>query len=224
VERLLSTWPIPVAGLIVEPIQGEGGDNHASPRFFQELRAITKKKGITFLVDEVQTGAGATGAFWAHERWGLQQPPDIVTFAKKMQATGFYHSLDTRAPQPYRNFNTWMGDPIRALQLDVTLKEIKTQRLIENTAITGKFLVQGLEELQSKHSKMVSRVRGTGTFAAFDLPTAEQRDKLVQKLRENGINSGGCGEKSLRMRPMLIFKPKHAKIVLDTLDRVLPTL
>lgn len=87
VEEILDTWHLPVAGMIVEPIQAEGGDNGATPWFFQQLRALTRRRGIAMIVDEVQTGGGPTGKFWAHEHWNLQDPPDIVTFSKKLQVT-----------------------------------------------------------------------------------------------------------------------------------------
>lgn len=73
----------PVAALVVEPIQSEGGDNHASPSFFRGLREVTKRHGVFMIVDEVQTGVGATGSFWAHDKWQLETPPDFVTFSKK---------------------------------------------------------------------------------------------------------------------------------------------
>lgn len=116
-ESILKTWHNPIAAIIIEPIQGEGGDNQASPYFYQKLREITKKNDILMIVDEVyifeftskvQTGVGATGKFWAHEHWNLTVPPDIVTFSKKMQGAGFYHNMDLRPTQTYRNFNTWM--------------------------------------------------------------------------------------------------------------------
>jgi hypothetical protein len=120
----------PVAAVIIEPIASEGGDKHASADFFRGLRRITKENGVSLIVgedvlwsngahfalltglrldratDEVQTGVGATGTFWAHEKWGLdaEDAPDFVTFSKKMQAAGFYHRLETRPSQPYRNF------------------------------------------------------------------------------------------------------------------------
>jgi 4-aminobutyrate aminotransferase-like enzyme len=100
----------PVAAVIIEPILSEGGDKHASPAFFRALRLIAKKHGVFFIVDEVQTGVGATGTFWAHEKWGLKEgeEPDFVTFSKKMQAAGVFHNLETRPNAPYRNYNTWM--------------------------------------------------------------------------------------------------------------------
>ena len=88
----------------------EGGDKHASPAYFRSLRQIAKKHGAYFIVDEVQTGVGATGKFWAHEHWGLQagEEPDFVTFSKKMQASGVFHKAETRPSAPYRIYGTWM--------------------------------------------------------------------------------------------------------------------
>jgi 4-aminobutyrate aminotransferase/(S)-3-amino-2-methylpropionate transaminase len=107
----------PVAAVIIEPILSEGGDKHASPSFFRSLRLIAKEHGAFFIVDEVQTGVGATGTFWAHEKWGLKEgeEPDFVTFSKKMQAAGVFHNLETRPNAPYRNYNTWMVSCSRCL-------------------------------------------------------------------------------------------------------------
>lgn len=112
----------PVAGLIVEPIQSEGGDNHASPAFFQGLRDVTQKHGVVMIVDEVQTGMfvhwhadnsltstgfGATGKFWGHEHWNLTSPPDMVTFSKKAQTAGYFFGNPLLIPdKAYRQFNT----------------------------------------------------------------------------------------------------------------------
>nr|MBE5725114.1 putative4-aminobutyrate aminotransferase, mitochondrial-like [Cucujiformia] len=102
---------VPVAGIVVEPIQSEGGDNEGSPEFFQGLQAIAKKNGAALLIDEVQTGCGATGKMWCHEHFNLPSTPDIVTFSKKMLIGGYFHTPEMRPDQPYRVFNTWMGDP-----------------------------------------------------------------------------------------------------------------
>lgn len=85
VEQTITDWrsKAPVAGLIIEPIASEGGDQHASPAFFQGLRQLTQKMGVFMIVDEVQTGVGATGTMWAHDKWNLATPPDAVTFSKK---------------------------------------------------------------------------------------------------------------------------------------------
>nr|CAD7408164.1 unnamed protein product [Timema cristinae] len=87
---------IPVAGIVVEPIQSEGGDNEASPQFFQQLQRIGVKHGAALLIDEVQTGGGPTGKMWCHEHFNLDSPPDIVTFSKKMQLGGYYMKSDLK--------------------------------------------------------------------------------------------------------------------------------
>jgi len=167
VRKAVKSHPIKVAGLIVEPIQGEGGDNWASPNFFRSLQQICKENEVAFIVDEVQTGVGATGTFWAHEQWNLPSPPDAVTFAKKMQTTGFFHNVQLRPTAGYRNFNTWMGDPHRALQAREIIAEIKEKNLLENVQITGKYLKENLLSLQDKYPSKISNVRGVGTFFGF---------------------------------------------------------
>ena len=114
--------PQPIAGCIIEPIQAEGGDNGASADYFRKLRALCSEYGATFIVDEVQTGGGSTGKFWAHEHWGLEDPPDIVTFAKKLQIGGYFSKPEKRPKEAYRIFNTWMGDPAKMLMLKVNVK------------------------------------------------------------------------------------------------------
>ncbi|KAK3893030.1 hypothetical protein Pcinc_003125, partial [Petrolisthes cinctipes] len=95
-----------VAGIVVEPIQSEGGDNHASPQFFQRLQQIAKRTGTALLIDEVQTGGGPTGKMWCHEHFNLPEAPDIVTFSKKMLTGGFYSKKEFRPTQGYRIYNT----------------------------------------------------------------------------------------------------------------------
>jgi len=85
-----------VAGITVEPIQSEGGDNEASPEFFRGLQAVAKRNGCALLIDEVQTGGGPTGKIWCHEHFGFESPPDIVTFSKKMQLGGYYAKEEFR--------------------------------------------------------------------------------------------------------------------------------
>jgi len=98
----------------MEPILAEGGDLQISSEFAQGIRDLTHELGIYFICDEVQTGCVTSGTYWAHEQWNLSSPPDMVTFAKKMQSAGFYLQKDLRNTVPFRHFNTWMGDPVRA--------------------------------------------------------------------------------------------------------------
>ncbi|KAJ9095818.1 hypothetical protein QFC19_007433 [Naganishia cerealis] len=214
----------PVAAVIIEPIASEGGDLHASPEFFRGLRQITKKHGVSFIVDEVQTGVGATGTFWAHEKWGLSEEdaPDFVTFSKKMQAAGYFHKMETRPPQAYRNFNTWMGDPIRALQASTQIEFIKRHDLVEQTAAIGSKLYDQLDRLATSSGKMLNlRGRDNGTFIAWDMESTSQRDALLKEMRNQGVNMAGCGDAAVRLRPMLIFGSKQAEVLIDKLEGAL---
>ena len=219
--------PHSIAAIIVEPVQSEGGDNHASALFFQGLRDLTLKHDILMIVDEVQTGVGASGKFWAHEHWNLTTPPDMVTFSKKFQAAGFYFSNPELQPsQPYRQFNTWCGDPSKALIAKTIYQEITKHNLVENTAATGNYLYQNLKSLFAKYPNKVFNLRGEnfGTFIAWDCENPTQRNELLLKMRAVGVNIGGCGDRSIRLRPTLVFENKHADLLLEALEHSLKDL
>lgn len=211
-----------IAAIIVEPVQSEGGDNHATASFFQKLRTITKKHGILMIVDEVQTGVGASGKFWAHEHWNLDSPPDMVTFSKKFQAAGFYFANPELQPaQPYRQFNTWCGDPSKALLAKAIFQEIKAHDLVASTASVGNLLFAELERLAAKYGLSNLRGKNFGTFIAFDFPTAAQRNEFLVRMRTNGVNIGGCGDRSVRLRPTLVFEEKHVGVLIDAMEKSL---
>lgn len=220
VEHLIKTYHIPPCAVIVEPIQSEGGDNHASANFFKGLREITKKHNVLMIVDEVQTGVGATGKFWAHEHWDLPSPPDMVTFSKKAQTAGYYFgNPELRPNKPYRQFNTWMGDPARALLFRSIVQEIEKHDLVNRTAKVGDYLYGKIEALAKKYPGQFENLRGKGmgTFIAFDNP---RRDEFLKRAKAFGINIGGSGQSAIRLRPMLIFEESHADILLEALEGI----
>ena len=211
-EHLIQNFHNPVAAVVVEPVQSEGGDNHASPAFFQGLRDITKKHKLLFIVDEVQTGVGATGKFWAHEHWNMTEPPDMVTFSKKAQTAGYYYgNMELRPNKPYRQFNTWMGDPARTILFRAIINEIERLGLVENTAQVGDYLYGGLERLAERYPNEIQNLRGQGqgTFIAWDSP---RRDDFLKRAKGLGVNIGGSGERAIRLRPMLIFQRHHGEL------------
>ncbi|KAK3728626.1 hypothetical protein QZH41_011700 [Actinostola sp. cb2023] len=223
VSEIITSWNEKgrnVAALIVEPIQAEGGDNHASPEFFRSLQAICKELGTTFIVDEVQTGGGATGKFWGHDHWNLVEPPDIVTFSKKMATGGFFYKPEYRPDAPFRIFNTWMGDPNKLIVLREVIKIIEKDNLIEKTNEVGKELLKGLAQLESKYPAMFSRVRGSGTFCAIDVCDVNTRTKILTSARNKGVDMDGSGQTAIRFRPALTFEAKHLEILMDTMDIV----
>lgn len=215
----------PVAAVIVEPILSEGGDCHASPEFFRSLRLLARKHGAFFIADEVQTGVGATGTFWAHEKWGLsaEDAPDFVTFSKKMQQAGIFHRAETRPNAPYRNYNTWMGDPMRALQAREIIRIIKDNKLVDYTRATGDVLTAALNDVFARHQGLVENHRGQdeATFQAFDIADQKKRDQFLGKMRAAGVQIGGCGDRAVRLRPTLTFGPEHVAILADKMDTVL---
>jgi len=211
----------PVAGVIVEPIQGEGGDNQANPQFFRDLQQVCKKYGCAFIVDEVQTGGGATGRWWYSETWDLPSPPDILCFSKKTYTGGFYHTDAMRPTEGYRVFNTWMGDPSRVILLEEMVRVIDDEGLLQSSAEAGDKIIAGLLRLQGIYPEQISNARGAGSFLAFDVKDAAHRDTLVAELRTKGIHAGGNGTRTLRLRTALIFKSHHADIFLTTLDDLL---
>jgi len=223
VEHLILNYHVPPAAVIVEPIQSEGGDNHASPAFFRGLRALTRKHGVLLIVDEVQTGVGATGRFWAHEHWDLPEPPDMVTFSKKAQTAGYYYgNPELRPNKPYRQFNTWMGDPARALLFRAIIDEVMDRDLVRRTAQVGDYLFAKLEGLASRYPAEFQNLRGKGmgTFIAFDNP---RRDDFLKRAKSFGVNIGGSGPSAVRLRPMLIFEEKHADILIEALEKIVTT-
>lgn len=224
VEDIITSWHIPVAALIIEPIQSEGGDNHASAEFFQGLRDITLKHGVVFIVDEVQTGVGATGKLWAHEHFNLSPAPDLVTFSKKFQSAGyFFHDPEFVPNFAYRQFNTWCGDPAHMIIAGAIGQEILEHNLTGKAAEVGDYLYGKLAELAIKYPKHLQNLRGKGraTFIAWDLESGEARNNFLYKMKQSGVNVGGCAEVSVRLRPTLTFEQKHADVFLSILDKVL---
>ena len=222
VENLIKTWEYPVAALIIEPVQSEGGDNHGSAYFFQGLRDITLKHDVVMIVDEVQTGVGATGKLWAHEHFKLSPAPDLVTFSKKFQSAGYWFHDEKFIPnKSYRQFNTWCGDPARMIIAGAIAEEVVKNNLVESTAKVGQYIYDGLAKLAQKFPKDIQRLRGKATFIAFDLESPADRDSFLYQLKLNGVNCGGCAEVAVRLRPSLTFEIKHADIFLATVEKVL---
>ncbi|KAJ5573337.1 4-aminobutyrate aminotransferase [Penicillium hetheringtonii] len=197
-ENIIRNYHNRVAAVIVEPIQSEGGDRHASANFFQRLRDITKQNNVLLIIDEVQTGLGATGKYWAHEHWGLSEPPDMVTFSKKAQAAGFYFgNPELRPSKPFR----------------------LSEYLDRGPVSVGNYLYKRIEELSQSFPDVFQNLRGKdfGTFIAFD---TVKRDSFLCLAKQHGVHIGGCGDSGVRLRPMLIFQKHHADILLEVFEKI----
>lgn len=195
-----------IACLIIEPIQGEGGDNHFRKEFFLRLREICDENEILLIFDEVQTGIGLTGKMWAYEHF---VQPDIIAFGKKLQVGGVIcnsriDDVDENVFKKGGRINsTWGGNLTDMFRAKRFLEIIEEDNLIENANQMGNYLLTSLQKLQNDFPEFVSNARGLGLMCAIDLKDKSFRDELRKKLFENGMIILGCGEKSIRFRPRL---------------------
>lgn len=214
-----------IAGLIIEPIQGEGGDNHFRPEFFKALRAICDEHELLFIMDEVQTGIGLTGKFWAHEHFDIR--PDLISFGKKTQVCGTLASgrldevADNVFAEPSRINSTFGGNLVDMVRCSAILKIIDKENLVDNARRRGQELLRGLEDLANEYPDIMSNARGRGLMCAFDLPDGEARNAFRIKLLAEKLLVVGCGDKSIRFRPHLILTGDEVKLVLEILRKVL---
>ncbi len=195
-----------IACVIIEPIQGEGGDNHFRPAFLQSLKDLAHENDALLIFDEVQTGVGMTGSFWAHEAIGVT--PDIMSFGKKTQVCGILagrkiEEVDGHVFETGSRINsTWGGNLVDMVRFDRILEIIEEDDLIGNADRVGRHLMAGLSSIASDHPS-VSNVRGRGLFCAIDVYSREFRDRLLQRTLEEGLVLLGCGQQSVRFRPPL---------------------
>jgi L-lysine 6-transaminase len=220
--------PHDIACFIMEPIQGEGGDNHFRPQFLQGMQALCREFDALFVMDEVQTGVGMTGTAWAYQQLGVQ--PDVVAFGKKAQVCGVMAGgrVDEIPDHVFavssRINSTWGGnltDMVRARRI---LEIIEADRLIERAAELGAYLVGQLESLAASHP-LITEVRGRGLMCAFTLPDAALRDEVVRRLREDEhVLMLSSGTASLRVRPALTVSREDIDKGVAALDRVLHSL
>jgi L-lysine 6-transaminase len=221
IKNAIKSNPNDIAALIIEPIQGEGGDNHFRKEFFLELRKICDDYDIMFIVDEIQSGVGLTGKMWAYENYDFK--PDIIAFGKKTQVCGMI--ANNRVDEIKDNvFNissrlnsTWGGNLTDMVRCQKYLEVIHEENLIKNSEIQGKKLLDGLINLSNNFSDIISNARGKGLMCAFDLKTSEKRDEFRKKIYNHGLVILGCGEKTIRFRPPLIISEEEIDKVLDIL-------
>jgi 4-aminobutyrate aminotransferase / (S)-3-amino-2-methylpropionate transaminase len=222
--RILDEQAGRVAAVLVEPIQCEGGDRHASPEFFRSVQSLARAAGAALVLDEVQTGVGVTGTLWAHEQLGLAQPPDLVAFGKKMQMGGFFATAPFAVTQFGRMYQTRNGDRARGLVARAVLDSVVDGGLLDNVRRTGKFFLEGLEDLARRHPSLVSEPRGRGFLLAFDLPTPVVRDDFLKRCLARGVFASYTGTRSVRLRPHLITRREEVRDALAVFDVVLSEL
>ena len=196
-----------VAALIIEPIQGEGGDNHFRDDFFVALRQLCDENEMLFILDEVQTGIGITGKWWAHQHFSVK--PDIISFGKKTQVCGL---LAGRRVEEVKNHvfsessrinSTFGGNLVDMVRFQIILEIIEREKLLENAKSMGEFLLGEMRNLAEEFPAYVTNPRGLGLFAAFDLPSQTERDKVIAGLLKNKLLMLPSGDNAIRFRPHL---------------------
>ena len=197
---------IDICAVIIEPIQGEGGDNHFRGEWLRKLREICDENDILLIFDEVQCGFGVTGKTWCSQHFDVV--PDLMSFGKKAQVCGIMAGprldevKDNAIRLPSRLNSTWGGsltDMVRSIHF---MHIIEQEFLVENAAKVGAHFLEKLRELQ-QYEPMITAVRGRGLFIAFDLPDAATREKFWKGLYDLGVLTLRSGERSIRFRPAL---------------------
>jgi len=203
--------PEDCAGILVEPIQGEGGYVVPPPGFFPALRALCDRHGILLIVDEVQSGIGRTGKWWAIEHWDVE--PDIVCFAKGIASgvpMGGIVARESVMDWPEgAHSNTYGGNPLACAAALATLSLVE-EELMVNAESMGEYAMDALEEMQSRHPS-IGQVRGKGLMIGVEFvdddgakrPAHEFRERVIEEAYARGLLLLGCGESTVRLAPAL---------------------
>ena len=230
IKSAVAENPDEIAALIIEPIQGEGGDNHFRGEFFQELRALADEHEFLLIYDEVQTGVGLTGKMWAHQLFNSSARPDIIAFGKKMQICGIF--AGERVDEVENNVfhessrlnSTWGGNVVDMVRITLYLEIIAAEDLVNQAATNGDYLVAKLHDIQADFDGLVSNARGRGLFAAFDLPDGTARDNLANLIIAEGALILGSGKKTIRFRPHLNITREEIDLADDIIRRAIARL
>lgn len=216
-----------IACIVLEPIQGEGGDNHFRPEFLRQLKHLAQENDALLIFDEIQAGVGITGEFWAHQALGVE--PDIIAFGKKTQVCGILagerieevdgHVFET----PSRINSTWGGNIVDMVRFDRILEVMEANEVVDHAAQVGEHLQHRLHELASDFPS-VTNVRGRGLMCAFDVPSMAFRSQLLARCYDEGVVILGCGEHSVRFRSPLTITREEINAGIERLRKALASV
>ncbi len=216
--------PDDIAALIIEPIQGEGGDHHFRNDFFKELKNLSIEYDFLLIYDEVQTGVGITGKMWAHEHF-KNCKPDIISFGKKTQVCGILAGdrIDEAENNVFKRSSrinsTFGGSLTDMVRFKIILETIRDFDLLNNAKLKGEYLLTKINELEEEFPAFITNSRGLGLFCAFDLPSSIERDKLINEMYKNHLMILGCGIKSIRFRPHLTVTESEIDFAIDVIKK-----
>ncbi|HEY4256796.1 MAG TPA: L-lysine 6-transaminase [Candidatus Udaeobacter sp.] len=209
---------IDICAIIIEPIQGEGGDNHFRGEWLRKLREICDEHDILLIFDEIQCGMGVTGRNWCCEHFDVV--PDLMSFGKKAQVCGVMAGpridevKDNAFRLPSRLNSTWGGNFTDMVRSTHYLRIVEEEHLVENAANVGAYFLDQLRDLQ-REEPLISAARGRGLFLAFDLPDAKTREEFWHGFFDLGVLTLRSGESSIRFRPALDIT---AEVVDEAMD------
>jgi len=218
IRKFIDDHKIDICAIIIEPIQGEGGDNHFRGEWLEKLREICDENENLLIFDEVQCGMGVTGRTWCCQHFGVV--PDLLAFGKKAQACGVMAGprldevKDNAFRLPSRLNSTWGGNFTDMVRSTHFMRIIEEERLVENAGKVGSYFLDQLRALQNEFD-FIKAVRGRGMFLAFDLPDAKTREEMWKGLFDLGVLTLRSGEQSIRFRPALDMT---AEIVDEAVD------
>jgi 4-aminobutyrate aminotransferase len=232
IENILFATALPpdeVAAILVEPIQGEGGYIVPPPNFFPRLRKLCDEHGILLIVDEVQSGVGRTGKWWAIQHWGIE--PDIVCIAKGIASGVPMGAMAARKSvggqwKPGAHGNTYGGNPIACVSALKTLELIENG-MMQNAAAMGAYMLDALAEMQTRHPN-IGHVRGKGLMIGIEFvkdrvtkePHPEMRRRIINRCFERGLLTLGCGRSTVRFMPPLMIGKDLVDEGLEIFERV----
>src|SRR3954468_13756363 len=218
--------PEEVAAIVVEPFQGEGGYLPAPPEFLQEVRAICDRHGILLVCDEVQSGCGRTGKWWAVQHAGVA--PDIITVAKGI-ASGMPLGVTISKAEimdwvPGSHASPFGGNPV-CIAAALATMDVLEKSAIKNAEVVGAHMKQRMSKWVDTHP-MVGDVRGNGLMLGVEIVSdkakktiaGKQRDRIVELAFERGLLFLGAGESTVRLSPPLIVSQEEADVAMDVLE------
>jgi 4-aminobutyrate aminotransferase len=206
--------------LILEHFQGEGGYRIPSDKMINGLRRITKKHNIPYIADEVQSGLGRTGKWWAFEHYNIT--PDVFTSAKALQVGAVISSKNKFPNEPGAISSTWGGGHIIDLALGIkTIELIKRDRLLDRNRKMGEYILKRISTIEG-----IENPRGRGLMIGFDLANSIKRDNFIIECAKSGLLILGCGKQSARIIPPYIIDKSEVdegiKVIEKSLKKVRP--
>lgn len=226
VEDLKKKFDDTVCAICLEPIQGEGGVRPVSKEFMQVARELTKNAGALLIVDEIQSGMGRTGKYFAFQYFDVL--PDVVTLAKPIAGGLPLGAILTtnaisESLHPGMHGTTFGGGPLACAVAVEVLNVIEKKKLLASNDKLGRYFRKQLAGLQKKHA-CIKEVRGMGLFVAAELDSSNLAKDTVGAMLEKNIIINRTNETVLRFLPPYIIEKKHIDQVIKALDQVLTTL